>query len=78
MKKIKFRSFKKYQSENFNSDLKTALDSSELKTLIENKDVNKATDLLVKLITQTANTHAPLIDKKVADQKIEPPGIHLN
>ena len=72
-KKIKFRSFKKYKSDMFNADLKAALDSSDLKTHIENKDVNKATDLLVKIITNTANSHAPLIERKIAAERPDPP-----
>ena len=72
-KKIKFRSFKKYESEKFNLDLQLALDASDLNLHIKNKDVNQATNLLIKTIAKVANIHAPLVEKQVSDQKLEPP-----
>ena len=38
-----------------------------------NKDVNQATNLLIKTIAKVANIHAPLVEKQVGDQKLEPP-----
>ena len=72
-RKIKFRSFKNYKSDLFNNDLTQALNACEINTLLKNKDVNQATNLLVKKITEIANKHAPLCEKKIGNEKSEPP-----
>ena len=72
-KKIKFRSFKNYKPDFFTNDLTQALISSDINTLLKNKDVNQATNLLVKIITETANKHAPICEKKIGNEKLEPP-----
>ena len=72
-RKIKFRSFKKYDPNKFNLDLQLSLDASDLNFHIKNKDVNQATNLLIKTIAKVANIHAPLVEKQVGNEKLEPP-----
>ena len=58
--KIRFRSYKNYQPEKFQEDLKEALASPNLKLLIDTEQVDEATALWVKIFTETAAKHAPI------------------
>ena len=65
--KSRFRSYRNYKPERFNEDLKEAIDSPELKRLIEEEKVNEATELWVKIFVETAGKHAPI--KEVVKSK---------
>merc|ERR1711867_51273 len=62
-RKIKFRSYKNYIPQLYNQDLKVALKNSNIHELIKNKSVNESTELLTKIISDTAENHAPLKEK---------------
>ena len=67
--KIIFRSYKNYNSEDFCSELAANIEASNIEDLIENNDVNSATEELVKVIQETAQKHAPVIEVKKKNQK---------
>ena len=64
----KSRSFKKYNPEEFKSDLQTNLKASNIDELITKCDLNEATNLLIKTIRQTADKHAPFTERKKKPQ----------
>lgn len=66
---VRFRSYKNYSPENFNNDLKQALVNSSLQTFIDEEKVNEATELWVKIFSDTANKHAPIIEKERSKKK---------
>lgn len=66
---IKTRSYKSYSKEAFSKDLEENLSVSSIKQHIANRDVNAATDELVKVIQTTAENHAPLISVKLKSGK---------
>jgi hypothetical protein len=61
--KVRFRSYRNYSPENFNTDLKQALTSSSLQTLIKEESVNEATALWSKIFNDTAIKHLPIVEK---------------
>ena len=61
---IRFRSYRNYSPENFNNDLQQALSTPNMKALIEDKKVEEATDLWMKIFSDTANKHAPIVEKE--------------
>ena len=71
--KIKFRNYKNYNKEKFGIDFYNNMMQSNLDTLIKNEDVNGATELLIKLIQDTASQHAPLVIKKKRQEKKKMP-----
>ena len=64
--KVRFRSYKNYEPENFNTDLAEALEDSNLQTLINEEKVNEATALWSKIFSNTANKHAPIVEKTLS------------
>ena len=58
--KIKYRCYKNYSEENFNNDLKKALEDPQLIELIEQKQINSATEKWMKIFLDTAEIHAPV------------------
>ena len=64
--KSRFRSYRNYQPERFNEDLKESMASPELKRLIEQEDADGATEEWVKIFVETAGKHAPIqeVEKK--------------
>ena len=60
---IKFRSYRAYNKDNFNEDLKMNLINSEFDNEVNNNDVNKAMDTWIKVFSDTAQKHAPIIEK---------------
>ena len=54
-------------------DLKVALKNSDIQELINNKSVNESTDLLTKVIFDTAENHAPLKEKILKPRDETPP-----
>ena len=63
---IKIRSYLNYNEELFNSNLSEALRNSNIDQYIEKKEINSATDELVRIIQNTVNKLAPI---KVVKQK---------
>ena len=61
---IKYRNFKNYNSENFAQDFKLNISKSKLDQMIENEELDKATEELVNIIYQTASIHAPIKYRK--------------
>jgi len=60
--KITIRNFKNYNDTNFSKDLENKLKSSEINKLIAEKETNKATIELTKIIKETLDVHAPFIE----------------
>ena len=58
--KARFRSYKNYQAKEFNEELAENLSCQTLSTLIENQNVNEATELWVRIFKDTAAKHAPI------------------
>ena len=63
---IKIRSYVNYNEELFNSNLSEALNKSNIDQLIEEKEINLATEELVKITQNTINKLAPI---KIVRQK---------
>ena len=61
-KKIKIRNFKKYNPENFNKDLKERLDMTNISDLLTDDLVNEATEKFSKVLRDTLDKHAPIIE----------------
>ena len=66
--KSRFRNYKNYDPQNFNNDLKVALEDSYLHELIETEQVDKATGRWVEIFVDTASIHAP-IKEVIASKK---------
>ena len=62
VRKIRIRNFKNFNKENFNKDLKSNLEKSEIETHFKNDRVNTATETFVDTIKNTLNKHAPIIE----------------
>lgn len=65
VKTIRHRSFKRYSSEDYSQDLKEKLSNSSIEQYITNKDVNGATEELIKVMQETAEEHAPMKTTKI-------------
>lgn len=61
--KIRFRSYRNYNKEKFNEDLQQNLGKSDFNNLIEDRELNKAMDTWTKVFVDTAQTHAPIVEK---------------
>ena len=60
--KIKFRNYKNYDADAFNKQLAENLRISPIDDQIKKGEVNLATETMVKVIQETAEMHAPLIE----------------
>ena len=67
--KVRFRSYRTYNAEKFNEDLKQHLIKSDFNNLIENKELDKSMDLWTKTFKETAQKHAPIIEKLKKNKK---------
>ena len=68
---IKYRNFKNYDKTKFAADFKENLKNSNIEQLIQQKDLNTATECLVNVITTTAAIHAPIkLRKRKRQSKI--------
>ena len=67
--KVKFRSYKKYDPIAFNADLQTNLNTSQIEEQLQRNEVDLATDTLIKVIQDTAQLHAPLVEKTIRNEK---------
>ena len=67
--KIKFRSFKNYDAEAFNEELQRNISTSPIDEYLQTSDINSATETLIKIIQDTAESHAPLVEKNINTQK---------
>ena len=68
-RKIKIRNFKKYNKENFNSEVKNQIETSPYQNLLENGDVNNAAKTLVEAIAKSAERHAPFIEVTLKNEE---------
>ena len=69
---IKFRSYRNFNSENFNTDSKIAIEKSDINSHILNENVNEATESLVKIISDIADKNAPFVSKKITKNRTPP------
>lgn len=60
---IKFRSYRTYNKDNFNEDLKINLENSEFNDNINKEEVNKAMDTWIQVFSKTSQKHAPVVEK---------------
>ena len=67
--KIKFRDYRNYNESDFNSELQTNIVNSEIEQHLQINDVNTATETLIKVIQETADVHAPLVEKTLSNKK---------
>merc|ERR1711972_1019371 len=70
--KIKFRNYKKFDPDKFKKDVSDNLKKSNFDDLLLEKNVNGATELIVKTLSELADKHAPLTEKTILP-KSQPP-----
>ena len=70
---IRYRTFKNYNPTLFSEDLNNNFQSSKIEKYIEENDVNAATQELVRVIQETADTHAPEVTIKTGKHKNKVP-----
>ena len=58
--KIKFRNFHKYDAQEFIKYTESKINSSEINTILDHKNVNSATETLLKIINDALDIFAPL------------------
>ena len=75
--KIKFRDYKKFDSEAFKKDVSETLKNSNFNTLMFEKNVNAATELIVQTLSDIADKHAPFVEKTIVP-KSQPPWYNTN
>lgn len=66
---IKHRSYRKYDAHTFRCSLRENLIHSRIQQHLDNRDVNSSTEELIKIIQQTADEQAPIIETKVCEKK---------
>lgn len=67
--KIKFRNYRRYNVHDFNTELQANINASMIEEHLQRNDVNAATETLIKVIQDTAEVHAPLIEKQHNPEK---------
>ena len=67
--KITYRCYKNYSIEAYNEDLKVNLQNSLVEEHIIAKNVNAATEELIKVMQQTADVHAPIKETEIGVRK---------
>ena len=73
LKKIKFRDYKKYNQEEFNENLQTAIISSSIQEKIDNKDLNSAIEEFLSVMQNSINLFAPIIEiQRIKKTKLIP------
>ena len=71
--KIKVRNYKKYSKENFNSEVSSQIENSNINELLNQNDINKPLKCLTNILTSAAGRHAPYIEIRPRnDQKPAP------
>ena len=60
---IRYRNYRNYNAEAFNDELKKEFLNSDLESLIDNGELDKAMDSWTKTFKETAQKHAPMIEK---------------
>ena len=68
-KTIRHRSYRKYDPQAFRCSLQENLAHSNIQHHLENRDVNSSTEELIKIIKQTADEHAPMMEITVREDK---------
>ena len=66
---IRCRSYKNYDAESYNAELDCRIRSSDIMEHINRKDVNAATEELVKCMQKAAELHAPIKEIKIGNRK---------
>ena len=66
---IKFRNYKNYNEFLFNEELQQNIDLSPITKYLQRNKVDSATETLIKVIPETAESHAPLVEKKWSNVK---------
>ena len=66
---IRHRSYQKYDPQTFTSNLRENLSQSNIRQHIHNRDVNSAMQELIKILQDTADEVAPMIETKIRDKK---------
>ena len=66
---IKFRNFKRYDVEAFNVELQRNIDASQIDEHLEREDINSATETLLRIIQDTAESHAPMVEMNLKNKK---------
>ena len=67
--KIRFRCFRNYDVNAFNAELQRNIDASPIHEYIETSDINSATETLIKVIQETAESHAPYVERTINTSK---------
>ena len=67
--KIRFRDFKKYDVNAFNTELQRNIEASPIEEYLEASDINSATETLIKIIQETVESHAPYVEKTINPSK---------
>ena len=75
--KIKFRDYKKFDAETFKKEVSETLKNSNFNTLMFEKNVNAATELIVQTLNDIADKHAPFVEKTIVP-KSQPPWYNTN
>ena len=70
--KIKYRDYKNFDQASFNIEMDNELKNSNFNTILQENNVNAATELIVKTISKISDKHAPLIEKTIIP-KSQPP-----
>ena len=65
----RFRDYRKYDVQAFNTSLQQNLNNSQIEEYLTSDDVNTATTTLIKILQETAQKHAPMVEKKNAQNK---------
>ena len=66
--KIKVRNYKKYNKENFSSEVNSQMKNSNIDELLSQENINNPLALLTETITKSAERHAPLIEIKLKNE----------
>ena len=66
---IKYRNFKNYDAQDFNTELQKNIEASQIQEHLDRDDVNSATETLIKTMQDTADMYAPVVEKKEQNRK---------
>ena len=61
--KVRYRNYRNYNVESFNAELEQKLTKSDFNKLIDGEELNKAMDTFTKTLKETAQKHAPMVEK---------------
>ena len=67
--KVRYRNYRNYNAEIFNVELKQKLTKSDFNKLIDCEELNKAMETFTKTLKETAQKHAPMVEKVKKNKK---------